>query len=153
MLVYVIRAWLDGQPVGACGWFGALRDPAVAKALSLLHARPQEPWTVAELAGHAAQSRATFARRFVELVGETPLAYLTRWRMCLASKLLAETELSLDAIAVRVGYESAAAFSKAFRRSSGGAPGQFRSAAREQLHGRGSRPAPTALAVRRMDIN
>jgi AraC-like DNA-binding protein len=130
LLVFVVRAWLSQQPVGAAGWFGALRDPAIAKALSLMHERPQVPWSVATLARKVAQSRATFARRFAELVGETPVAYLTRWRMCLAGKLLAESDVSLSEIAVSVGYETGAAFSKAFRRSVGCAPGRFRSRAR-----------------------
>ena len=130
LLVYVVRAWLEGQPVGAGGWFGALRDPAIAKALSLIHEQPHEPWSVASLARQVAQSRPTFARRFAELVGETPVAYLTRWRMCLATKLLTETELSLEEVAARIGYETAAAFSKAFRRSYGDAPGRFRSGIR-----------------------
>src|SRR5262249_13326139 len=64
LLVYVVRAWLDGQPVGAGGWFGALRDPAIAKALSLIHEQPQASWSVEGMARHVAQSRATFARRF-----------------------------------------------------------------------------------------
>jgi AraC-like DNA-binding protein len=127
LLVYVVRAWLEGQPTGAGGWFGALRDPAIAKALSLIHEQPQRPWSVASLARQVAHSRPTFARRFAELVGETPVAYLTRWRMCLATKLLTETELSLEEVAARIGYETAAAFSKAFRRSYGDAPGRFRS--------------------------
>jgi AraC-like DNA-binding protein len=126
LLVYVVRAWLEGQPVDAGGWFAALREPAIVKALSLIHEQPQRPWSVASLARQVAHSRPTFARRFAELVGETPVAYLTRWRMCLATKLLAETELSLEEVAARVGYESAAAFSKAFRRSYGEAPGRFR---------------------------
>jgi AraC-like DNA-binding protein len=129
LLVFVVRAWLDTQPVGAGGWFGALRDPAIATALSLMHGRPDEVWSVERLAREVAQSRATFARRFSRLVGETPVAYLTRWRMCLAAKLLSETEISLDEIAVRVGYETAAALSKAFRRSHGEAPGRFRAGA------------------------
>lgn len=133
LLVYVIRAWLDGQPIDAGGWFGALRDPAIAKALSLMHARPDASWSVERLAKEVAQSRATFARRFTELVGETPLAYLTRWRMCLATKLLSDTNLSLDEIAPRVGYETAAAFSKAFRRSHARAPGRFRAEARASV--------------------
>jgi AraC-like DNA-binding protein len=127
LLVYVVRAWLEGQPVSAGGWFGALRDPPIAKALSLIHEHPQKSWSVAGLARQVAQSRPTFARRFAELVGETPVAYLTRWRMCLATKLLTETELSLEEVAARIGYETAAAFSKAFRRSYGDAPGRFRS--------------------------
>lgn len=133
LLVYVVRAWLEGQPVGAGGWFGALRDPAIAKALSLIHESPQAPWSVDSLARHVGQSRATFARRFSALVGESPAAYLTRWRICLATKFLGETSMSLDEIATRVGYETAPAFSKAFRRSQGIAPGRFRAAARREL--------------------
>lgn len=139
LLVYVVRAWLEGQPVGAGGWFGALRDPAIAKALSLIHEKPQAPWSVESLARQVAQSRATFARRFAALVGESPVAYLTRWRMCLATKLLSATDLSLDDIATRIGYETAAAFSKAFHRSHGNAPGRFRAAAREDLQARAPR--------------
>jgi AraC-like DNA-binding protein len=132
LLVYIVRAWLEGQPAGAGEWFGALRDPAIAKALSLIHQQPQKPWSVASLARQVAHSRPTFARRFAELVGETPVAYLTRWRMCLATKLLTETELSLEDVATRVGYETAGAFSKAFRRSYGDAPGRFRGAMRSK---------------------
>jgi transcriptional regulator GlxA family with amidase domain len=145
LLVYVVRAWLERQPVGAGGWFGALRDPAIAKALALIHERPNSPWSVEGLARQVAQSRATFARRFAELVGESPGLYLTRWRMCLATKLLSETALSLDEIAGRVGYETAAAFSKAFRRSQGSAPGRFRASAREELEPR-TRRQPAAPA-------
>ncbi len=127
LLVFVVRAWLDGQPTGAGGWFGALRDPAIARALSLIHEQPAESWTVAGLARRVAQSRATFARRFTQLVGEAPVAYLTRWRMCLAAKLLRETNAPLEEVAARVGYQTGAAFSRAFRRSHGTAPGRFRS--------------------------
>lgn len=132
LLVFVLRAWLAAQPMGAGGWFGALRDPPIAKALSLIHEQPQSPWSVEALARRVGQSRATFARRFVELVGETPVAYLTRWRMCLAAKLLCESEVTLDEIALRAGYETTAAFSKAFRRSHGRAPGRFRKQVRER---------------------
>jgi AraC-like DNA-binding protein len=126
LLVYVLRAWLDAQPIDAGGWFGALRDPAIAKSLSLIHRDPAAPWSVEQLARGVGQSRATFARRFVGLVGETPVAYLTRWRMCVAAKLLCESDASIDEIAARIGYDTTAAFSKAFRRSHGEAPGRFR---------------------------
>ncbi len=129
LLVLVVRAWLEEQPATAGGWFRALRDPAIARALGLLHQQPEKPWSVAELARRVAQSRATFARRFASLVGETPVAYLTRWRLCLAGKLLAETSLSLEEIAPRVGYETAAAFSKAFRRGLAMSPGRYRARA------------------------
>lgn len=126
LLVFVLRAWLEAQPIGVGGWFSALRDPAITKALSLMHRRPHEPWSVEQLAREIGQSRATFARRFVELVGETPVAYLTRWRMCVAAKLLCESNSTLDDIAARVGYETTAAFSKAFRRVHGTSPGRYR---------------------------
>ncbi len=145
LLVYVVRAWLEGHPVGAGGWFGALRDPAIAKALSLIHQQPQKPWSVASLARQVAHSRPTFARRFAELVGETPVAYLTRWRMCLATKLLTETELSIEEVAGRVGYETAAAFSKAFRRNYGDAPGRFRG---EMQRSRAASPGERAASAR-----
>jgi AraC-like DNA-binding protein len=133
LLVFVVRAWLAGQAETAGGWFGALRDAHISKALGLMHEQPHAAWSLEELARQVGQSRATFARRFVELVGETPVAYLTRWRMCLATKLLSDTLLSLDEIAPRVGYQTAAAFSRAFRRSLGCAPGAFRTQARPRL--------------------
>ncbi|MCA9720208.1 MAG: AraC family transcriptional regulator [Myxococcales bacterium] len=126
LLVFVLRAWLEAQPLDVGGWFCALRDPAIVTALSLIHGRPEAPWSVESLARRAGQSRATFARRFVELVGETPIAYVRRWRMCLAAKLLCERDASLDELAARVGYETGAALSKAFRRVHGVAPGRYR---------------------------
>jgi AraC-like DNA-binding protein len=141
LLVFVVRAWLTGQPLTAGSWFGALRDPHISKALSLMHERPHVAWSLEELAREVGLSRATFARRFLDLVGETPVAYLTRWRMCLAAKLLSDTPLSLEEIAPRVGYQTAAAFSRAFRRCLGSAPGHFRTTARER-----SEPARTSNA-------
>jgi AraC-like DNA-binding protein len=126
-LVLMLRAWIDNQPEGTASWFGALRDPAVARALRLIHEQPTKPWTVAILADAASLSRATFARRFTSLVGEPPLAYLMRWRINLAAKALCETRCSVDEIARAVGYESGPAFSKAFRRLYGEAPGRYRS--------------------------
>ena len=130
LLVFVLRTWLDAQPSGARGWPGALRDPAIARALSLIHGTPDAAWNVELLARRVGQSRATFARRFADLIGEPPIAYLTRWRMCLAAKLLSGSDVSLDEIAARVGYETAPAFSKAFRRRYRMAPGAFRHRAR-----------------------
>ncbi|HET9959177.1 MAG TPA: AraC family transcriptional regulator [Polyangiaceae bacterium] len=132
LLVFVVRAWLAGQPLAAGGWFAALRDPHISAALGLMHGRPEIAWSLEQLAREVGLSRATFARRFLELVGETPVAYLTRWRMCLATKLLRETSLSLEEIAPRVGYQTAAAFSRAFRRSLRTAPGAYRAEARAQ---------------------
>jgi len=135
LLVLVVRAWLASASAGT-GWFGALRDPAITRALTLLHEHPSEAWSVERLAKKVGQSRATFARRFADLVGEPPVAYLTRWRMCVATKLLSETDLSLEHIAERVGYESGAALSKAFRRSRGQSPGRYRTSRRPVATGR-----------------
>ncbi|MGY8636833.1 AraC family transcriptional regulator [Bradyrhizobium sp. 14AA] len=125
-LVLLLRVWMDNQPAGSANWFGASSDPAIARALRLIHEQPQDDWTVATLADHALLSRATFARRFTQLIGEPPLAYVTRWRMSLAAKALRETGRSIDEIARAVGYESGPAFSKAFSRVFGRSPGRYR---------------------------
>lgn len=126
LFVYILRAWLHDQPEGSGGWLGALRDPQIRKALTLVHRSPQAPWTVELLARSVAMSRAAFAKRFTDLVGEPPLAYVTRWRMDLAAKLLRESMEPVSRIAGRVGYISETAFAKAFRRRRNIAPGQYR---------------------------
>jgi AraC-like DNA-binding protein len=110
------------------GWLAGLKDSHVGRALTLLHAEPARPWTVDRLAERVAISRAALARRFVELVGEAPMQYLASWRMHLARGLLRETTLSLAEIAARVGYESEAAFNRAFSRMVGTPPGTWRQA-------------------------
>jgi AraC-like DNA-binding protein len=134
LFVYILRAWLREQPEGSGGWLGALRDPQIRKALTLIHNSPQAPWTVESLARSVAMSRAAFAKRFTELVGEPPLTYVTRWRMDLAAKMLRESTEPVSRIASRVGYISETAFAKAFRRRRNVAPGQYR-------HGRARRRA------------
>lgn len=126
LFVYILRAWLREQPEGSGGWLGALRDPQIRKALAQVHESPQAPWTVESLARSVAMSRAAFAKRFTDLVGEPPLAYVTRWRMDLAAKLLRESKEPVARIAGRVGYISETAFAKAFRRKRKVAPGQYR---------------------------
>ncbi|AUG79775.1 AraC family transcriptional regulator [Kitasatospora sp. MMS16-BH015] len=127
LLLYVLRAWLDGQPSDAlAGWAAALRDPVIAPALAAIHRAPDRPWTVEGLAARAGTSRATFARRFTSLVGEPPLAYLTRWRMTTAVDLLKDPALPLAAVAARTGYGSEYAFGKAFKREFGQPPGGYR---------------------------
>ncbi len=124
LFVQVLRAWLerDGTPPG---WLGALRDPQLGRALALLHTNPEQGWTTATLAAEVNMSRSAFAARFTALVGEPPLTYLTRWRMRLAAGLLSE-DVSLTEVAERVGYESEAAFSVAFKRERGVSPGRYR---------------------------
>ena len=126
IFVEAVRAWLQELPQGAGGWLGALRDPAIGAALGLIHKSPEKPWTVATLAAQVGMSRSPFAARFTALAGLSPMSYLKRWRMQLAARLLHDPALSLSEIAERVGYESAAAFSRVFKRESGTAPAQYR---------------------------
>jgi AraC-like DNA-binding protein len=142
LFVHVIRAWLASDGRGETSWLGALRDPGIARALTVMHSNPAAPWTVASLAKETSLSRATLTRRFTRLVGEPPLAYLTRWRMDIAAQRLRETNDAVSAIAHRVGYTSEFAFSRAFARLRGDAPRRYRLAAR-------SRPREPGLAARR----
>ncbi|MEV4439598.1 AraC family transcriptional regulator [Streptomyces sp. NPDC049577] len=127
LLLYILRAWLEEQPPAAArGWAAALGDSAVAPALAAIHEDPAAQWTVESLAARAGLSRAAFARRFTALVGEPPMAYLTRWRMTTAAKLLRESAAPLITVAARTGYGSEYAFAKAFKREYGEAPGRYR---------------------------
>lgn len=117
---------VDGASDGEASWLRALRDPAVAGALALLHDRPAQAWTIEALANEVHVSRATLARRFTELVGEPPLAYLTHWRMDLAARRLRETAEPVGAVAESVGYRSEYPFSRAFSRVRGEPPGRYR---------------------------
>lgn len=133
LLVFIMRAWLESQPIGAGGWFGALRDPQIGRALALIHENPELPWTVQSLAAKVGLSRAAFARRFTVLVGEPPLKFLTRWRMSLAAKILKTTTESVDEVASRVGYDSSTAFGKAFQRHLRVSPGRYRAESRPRV--------------------
>ncbi|MBD2893572.1 IS5 family transposase IS4811 [Actinomadura sp. RB99] len=128
LLFYVLRAWLD-EADAPDGWAAALTDPGISRALKAIHEEPGRPWTVEALGRCAGLSRAAFARRFAALVGEPPLAYLTRWRMTTAGRLLRETRDPLSAVAERTGYTSEFAFAKAFKREFGVAPGGYRKSA------------------------
>jgi AraC family transcriptional activator of mtrCDE len=128
VLVYLVRTWSTQADAQTTGWLSALRDASLARVLSRMHASPQSRWTVETLAREANLSRAAFARRFTEQVGEAPLAYLTRWRMGFAARLLRNTDAPLAEIAARVGYDSEFSFSRAFKRSLGKAPSVFRRA-------------------------
>ena len=130
LFVHVIRAWVASRNERATSWLVALRNPGVARALAVMHADPGAPWTLERLARESNLSRATLARRFASLVGEPPLAYLTRWRMELAARDLRATDDAVSAIAHRVGYTSEFAFSRAFSRHRGHAPGRYRIEAR-----------------------
>jgi AraC-like DNA-binding protein len=126
IFVLVLRAFIESLPEGRGGWMGALRDRQVGAALALVHRSPERGWTNASLAEAVGMSRSRFAARFTALVGEPPLTYVARWRLETAAGLLQDGALSLGEIAARVGYESEAAFSKAFRRRFGAPPGAYR---------------------------
>jgi AraC-like DNA-binding protein len=108
------------------GWLRALLDPDIGQALAVMHRRPEVPWTVASLADEVAMSRSAFSARFVAMLGRPPLEYLTAWRMQRACVLLTTGEAGLKEIATQVGYDSAAAFSKAFTRWAGTSPTVYR---------------------------
>lgn len=146
LLVSVLRAWLASPDAGAPAWHHAGRDPIVGPALRLLHAAPDQPWTVATLAGRAGVSRSLLARRFTELVGEPPMAYLTGWRLALAADLLRSPDATLDAVARRVGYGSAFALSAAFKRERGVSPQEFRRQ-RPEKHFTVYEPRPSPVVV------
>ena len=126
IIIQAIRAWLDSAPEAQRGWFSALRDPQIGSSLAAIHRAPQHPWTVDGLASEVAMSRSAFSARFTELVGRPPVRYLTEWRLQLARLELQKSSEPLAALAARFGYQSEAAFSRAFSREFGAAPGSFR---------------------------
>jgi AraC-like DNA-binding protein len=128
MFVEVVRLHMDQLGNSNTGWLAGLRDPLVGRALTLLHGRPGHTWTLEELASKAATSRSALADRFTQIVGCPPMQYLTQWRMQLAAKRLADPSVKVATVAHEVGYESEAAFSRAFKKFVGRSPGQWRSA-------------------------
>ncbi len=126
LIIQLIRTWVDSVSGANQGWLAALRDEQIGQALVLMHQEPQHPWTVASLAQTVNLSRSAFSARFTELVGQPAMSYLTGWRMQLAHDLIRETTLPLGAIADRVGYDSEAAFSRAFKRIYDVPPGSKR---------------------------
>jgi AraC-like DNA-binding protein len=130
LFVYVLRSALAELPEGRASWLRGIVDPQVGPALRMMHEAPEKPWTVATLATKVAMSRSAFAARFTSVVGETPMQYLTRWRLQKAAGMLRAGAQAIAQVAADVGYESEAAFNKAFKRSVGVAPGAYRRAAR-----------------------
>jgi AraC-like DNA-binding protein len=123
LYVEVLRRYAHHLPVGQTGWLAGLNDPQVGRALRLLHQDPAHAWTVETVARAAGVSRSSLALRFTELIGETPMHYLTAWRMHLAREMLKENRFTIPEVAVRVGYNSEAAFNRAFKRAAGAPPG------------------------------
>jgi AraC-like DNA-binding protein len=136
LFIQSVRAYAATVSVDEPSWFAAAADPQIGAAIAHIHRTPQDPWTVDHLAALAGMSRSAFANRFTKLVGEPPLRYLSRWRMHKAIEMIQESRLTTAEIASSIGYESEAAFSKAFKKWNGRGPGAYRrSAARLSLPG------------------
>jgi AraC-like DNA-binding protein len=140
LFVEVVRRYLDSLPEGQTGWLAGLRDPCVGRALSLLHGQPARAWSLAALAHGAGLSRSALAERFTDLVGVPPMQYLLRWRLQLAAGLLAEGG-KVSAVALEVGYDSEAAFSRAFKRIVGQPPASWRDRQVRTAHAESARRA------------
>jgi AraC-like DNA-binding protein len=125
LFIQVLRAHIASEPERSKGWLRAVFDPQIGAALGVIHDRVNTPWTVESLAGAAGVSRSAFAVRFKELLGQTPLEYVTEWRMQKAMQLLEQRDKKLVDVARSVGYESDAAFSKAFKRIVRASPGEY----------------------------
>lgn len=128
LVIQMIRSWIDSAPEAEEGWLGALRDRQVGRALAAMHRQPANEWSVESLAREVGMSRSAFSARFTQLVGEPVMRYLTRWRMRLARTHLREKSESLATLAHQVGYQSEAAFCRAFKREFGVPPGSLRAA-------------------------
>jgi AraC-like DNA-binding protein len=126
MFVEAMRRYVESLPPGRTGWLAGVRDLQVGRALSLLHADPARAWTVEDLAREVALSRSALAERFTGLVGESPIQYLMRWRLALAAQMLRSGQEAISRVAERSGYESEAAFSRAFKREFGAPPAAWR---------------------------
>jgi transcriptional regulator GlxA family with amidase domain len=126
LVIQAIRAWLDTAPEANLGWLAALRDKQVGRTLALIHRRPEQDWSVVELAREAGMSRSAFSARFTELVGQPAAQYLSQWRLHLARAQLLESRESVGSVARRAGYQSEAAFGRAFKQFFGVAPGGVR---------------------------
>jgi AraC-like DNA-binding protein len=126
MFIELLRRYLEELPQGQTGWLAGLRDEAMGRVLALVHDRPGHSWTLEELAREANSSRTTLTKRFTELVGQAPMQYLTQWRMQVAANRLSQGGGKVATIGREVGYDSEAAFSRAFKKATGFAPGAWR---------------------------
>jgi AraC-like DNA-binding protein len=127
LFVDTLRRYVAGLPEQQMGWLAGTRDLIVGKSLGLLHSRVAHPWTIADLADEVGISRSALVERFTRYLSEPPMAYLTRWRLQLAARSLEKTSRGIAEIAADVGYESEAAFNRAFKREFGQPPGRYRS--------------------------
>jgi len=130
LFVETLRRYIVQLPERQTGWLAGARDPEVGKVLALMHNRPADPWTIANLATEVGLSRSVLAERFRQYLEEPPVAYLTRWRLQLGAQMLSSTSYSVAQIASEVGYESEPAFNRAFKRHFGNPPARYRNEAR-----------------------
>lgn len=126
LFVETLRGYINSLPANQIGWLAAARDPIVGQALSLLHKEPDQAWTILNLARSVGLSRTRLVERFRHLLGESPIAYLTHWRLKLAAEMLQTSENSIAQVAATVGYGSEASFNRAFKREYACPPAQFR---------------------------
>lgn len=126
LFVEAVQRYAETLPQGQIGWLAGLRDPYVARALTLLHGDIARPWNLDDLSREVGLSRSALADHFIHLIGTPPMNYLTNWRMQVAAQKLTHTNATLAQIAVMVGYQSEAAFSRAFKKSFGTAPATWR---------------------------
>lgn len=133
LVIQAIRSWMAEDSSAQTGWLGALHDKQIGRAILLIQRHPARAWTVASLAEEVAMSRSAFAARFKELVGESPMQYVTWWRMNVALAQLKEEDISVGELADRLGYQSEAAFSRAFKRTIGMSPGAARSGQQRRI--------------------
>jgi AraC-like DNA-binding protein len=131
VITRVIRAWVESRDADTHGWLAAIRDPFIGRALAAMHQRPGGRWSVESLADVAQVSRSVFAERFATVVGMPPARYLAQWRMHIAHGWLRDDQRTVAETASRLGYESEAAFSRAFKRWSGVPPSALRRQGRE----------------------
>lgn len=144
LFIETLRRHMEEMPAEATGWLAGARDPIVGATLALLHRRPAHAWTLAELAQEVGAARSVVVERFARFLGEPPMTYLARWRLQLAARLLQTTRKNVIEVALDAGYDSEAAFNRAFKREFGLPPGQFRRA-----HiGHAARPARERPAAR-----
>jgi AraC-like DNA-binding protein len=123
LVIHAIRFWITHNPSAQTGWLGALQDPQIGRVISKIHRDPARPWTLESLASEASMSRSAFAARFTGLVGESAMRYIARWRMNTALTRLAQHNLTVAEVANSLGYQSEAAFNRAFKRHVGVSPG------------------------------
>ena len=142
LFIETLRRYMEQMPAEQTGWLAGARDAVVGGALAVMHSKPFHGWTLDELAAGAGTSRSVLAERFSRYLGESPLSYLARWRLQLAARLLQTTQQSVLQVASEVGYDSEAAFNRAFKREFGVPPGQFRKSNAQLRSAAGIRPVP-----------